>query len=304
LDRCIQQYPRNLQCPGYRMLFEWVRGRYDSTGAQMARIEPKIADPSVRSQAVAFRTDLARLHGRLREAKQLGDRSLDLATQAGMRGEDLWKALYDAMDAAWFLGDSARAVRLLDDALAREPVGRLAMSEAPYTQIVSLYAVAGRPDRARSAMAEWDARRRTSPSVRDSALAHEMRGYLALNAKQYAQAQMEFRAADLVGCPICNAAMLARAYDLDGKPDSAITVYERFLNTPVLERTVADAIFLTGVHKRLGELYEAKGQREKALAHYRTFIELWKDADPELQPRVTDARQRVAGLTKGTDSRR
>ena len=36
----------------------------------------------------------------------------------------------------------------------------------------------------------------------------------------------------------------------------------------------------------------------------RTFIDLWKDADPELQPKVTDARQRVAALTRGTDTRR
>jgi hypothetical protein len=36
--------------------------------------------------------------------------------------------------------------------------------------------------------------------------------------------------------------------------------------------------------------------------HYRTFIELWKNADPVLQPKVTDAKQRVAALTKGLDS--
>jgi tetratricopeptide (TPR) repeat protein len=153
-------------------------------------------------------------------------------------------------------------------------------------------------------MAEWETRRKMSPSLRDSSHAHEMRGNLALNAKQYAQAQTELRAADVVGCPICNAAMLARAYDLDGKPDSAIAVYERYLNTSILERTGVDGVFLPAVHKRLGELYEAKGQRDRALAHYRVFLDLWKDADPELQPKVTDARQRVAALTRGTDARR
>ena len=131
-----------------------------------------------------------------------------------------------------------------------------------------------------------------------------MRGNVALQAKQYGQAQSELRAADQVGCPICNAPMLARAYDLDGKPDSAIVVYERFLNTPYFDRTVADGWFVPAVHKRLGELYEAKGQRDKALAHYRVFLDLWKNADPELQPKVTEARQRVAALTRGTDARR
>jgi eukaryotic-like serine/threonine-protein kinase len=303
-DRCIQQFPRNVQCPGFRIVFEWVRGRYDSVGAQLARIEPKITEPSVRATAVGYQADLARLQGKLREARRLDERSVDLSTQAGLRGAALWKGLYEALDVAWFLGDSTRAVRILDDALAHDPISRLAMSEAPYTMLVDLYAFAGRPDRARSLMAEWDTRRRTAPSLADSLRAHEMRGYIALNAKQYAQAQMELRAADQIGCPICNAAMLARAYDLDGKADSAITIYERYVNTPVLERTAVDASFLAGVHKRLGELYEAKGQRDRALAHYRTFLDLWKDADSELQPKVTDAKQRVAALTRGTDARR
>jgi tetratricopeptide (TPR) repeat protein len=304
LDLCIQQYPRNVQCPGYRIMFEWLRGHYDSMGAQLVRIEPKITEPTIRSQVVGFEADLARLHGKLREAERQGDRSVDLASQAGMRGEVLSKALYRAMDLAWFLGDTAGAVRVLDDALARDPIGRLAMSEAPYTVIVDLYSVAGRPDRARSTMAEWDTRRRTTPSTRDSSNAHEMRGYIALYTKRYAEAQSELRAADAVGCPICNAAMLGRAYDLDGKADSAVASYQRYLNTPVLERTVVDAAFLPAVHKRLGELYEAKGQHDKALAHYHVFLDLWKDADPELQPKVTDAKQRVAALTRGTDARR
>ena len=61
----------------------------------------------------------------------------------------------------------------------------------------------------------------------------------------------------------------------------------------------ADALdpkFLPGVHRRLGELYEAKGDASKAAEHYRAFIDLWKNADPELQPRVTEVRQRLAKL--------
>ena len=178
------------------------------------------------------------------------------------------------------------------------------MTEAPYTLVIEAYALAGRPDRARALLAEWDGRRRTSPSISDSLSAHQMRGFIALFTKQYAQAETELRAADQVGCPICNAPMLARAYDLDGKPDSAIVVYERFLSTPFLDRTQVDGAFVPAVHKRLGELYDARGQRDKALAHYRAFIDLWKDADQELQPKVTSARQRVAVLTRGTDGGR
>jgi DNA-binding SARP family transcriptional activator len=48
--------------------------------------------------------------------------------------------------------------------------------------------------------------------------------------------------------------------------------------------------------QRLGELYEAAGDRANAIAYYDRFAELWKDADPELQPVVRDVRQRIARL--------
>jgi DNA-binding SARP family transcriptional activator len=48
--------------------------------------------------------------------------------------------------------------------------------------------------------------------------------------------------------------------------------------------------------RRLGELYEAKGDRAKAVAYYSQFVDLWKDADPALQPAVREAKARVARL--------
>jgi hypothetical protein len=48
----------------------------------------------------------------------------------------------------------------------------------------------------------------------------------------------------------------------------------------------------------LGEMYEAKGNVDKALTHYQAFVELWKAADPELQPRVRDVRGRIERLQR------
>jgi len=46
------------------------------------------------------------------------------------------------------------------------------------------------------------------------------------------------------------------------------------------------------------------GNTEKAIDHYRAFIEQWKNADAELQPRVADARARLARLTPVEKARR
>lgn len=46
-------------------------------------------------------------------------------------------------------------------------------------------------------------------------------------------------------------------------------------------------------------MYEGKGNVEKALEHYQAFVTLWKDADPELQPRVRDVQGRIARIQRG-----
>lgn len=82
-------------------------------------------------------------------------------------------------------------------------------------------------------------------------------------------------------------------------PDSAIASLERYVATPSWTRFTlpVDGLYLAGVYKRLGELYEEQGDRAKAASYLSKFVELWKDADPELQPKVRDARARLVRLT-------
>ena len=49
-------------------------------------------------------------------------------------------------------------------------------------------------------------------------------------------------------------------------------------------------------HLRLAEIYERRGERQKAIEHYSQFIELWKNCDPELQPMVQQARSALVRL--------
>jgi tetratricopeptide (TPR) repeat protein len=89
----------------------------------------------------------------------------------------------------------------------------------------------------------------------------------------------------------------AQALDLANQPDSAIAEFERYaaFTDPYLQ---LHRDFLAGSHKRLGELYDAKGNTAKALTNYQKFVDLWKDADPELQPKVREARARIDVLRK------
>jgi hypothetical protein len=53
------------------------------------------------------------------------------------------------------------------------------------------------------------------------------------------------------------------------------------------------------VADRLGQAYEAAGEREKAREAYELFVMAWEDADPALQPRVEEARQALLRLGFG-----
>ena len=90
-------------------------------------------------------------------------------------------------------------------------------------------------------------------------------------------------------------AWLGRAHDAAGRPDSAVVWFERFLTTPDY-MAFDDGMFRGQTLFRLGELYEARGDTEHATRKYEEFLELWHDADPELQPKVRDARDRLGKL--------
>jgi tetratricopeptide (TPR) repeat protein len=80
-----------------------------------------------------------------------------------------------------------------------------------------------------------------------------------------------------------------------GQVDSAIASFERFLDTPDPLPSL-DGAFRSDAMQRLGELYEAKGDRQKAIEYYSQFTALWANADAELQPRVREIRDRIARL--------
>ncbi|HZS06078.1 MAG TPA: tetratricopeptide repeat protein [Blastocatellia bacterium] len=76
---------------------------------------------------------------------------------------------------------------------------------------------------------------------------------------------------------------LANAYLELGRVDEAGAEYERILKTnpnyPL-------------AHYHLGQAYERKGERERARAAYRSFLEIWQDADPDI-PEVIAAKARL-----------
>ena len=70
----------------------------------------------------------------------------------------------------------------------------------------------------------------------------------------------------------------------------------RSCDTPYLGRDQQDNVNLFQVLRRLGELYEQAGNRQKAVEYYDRFVDLWANAEPALQPQIDQVRERLANL--------
>jgi hypothetical protein len=76
---------------------------------------------------------------------------------------------------------------------------------------------------------------------------------------------------------------LARIYDRLGQADSAITVFERYLNARVLYRSDLDAFHLAPTLKRLSTLYHQRNEAARARHYSERLRKMWRDADPQLK---------------------
>jgi hypothetical protein len=47
-----------------------------------------------------------------------------------------------------------------------------------------------------------------------------------------------------------------------------------------------------------GRIAESLGEREKAMQSYQFVVDVWRRADPELQPYVLDARKALTRMTR------
>jgi tetratricopeptide (TPR) repeat protein len=286
----------------------YARGQLDSAARRLSLMRAEDRDAGNRAWATRWLGDLNLVRGRIAESEQLFADANAQDQARGVPAPPLGLELDSAWIDVWFREQPKRAVERLDAALARVSMRSLNSFERPDFRAAALYAIAGRPDRARAILAQHDADVKDSVVLRDQEPArHNALAEIALAERRYREAIAEFRLGDrrpdgaAHPCASCLPAYLARAFDLAEMPDSAIAMYERYLAAPRLywffpRSRQLDPGFLAGAHKRLGELYEAKGDRQQAISHYLAFVELWKDADPALAPKVAAVRQRLARL--------
>ncbi len=237
---------------------------------------------------------LRTLQGNPTEALALQTRRAEAEVRASPSAANRF---YFAVDSAWALAgpldrmSEARAA--LARGMQRVPIASVDPAERPWTDLARLAVEIRDPVLAQQALDGF---------VRDqAAAAPDPEGRTAFfkavaafaggrNDEAIAQMQLaDSRRMTALRYPMV---FIGRAHDLAGHPDSAIVWLERFVSTPDPDIHFS-ALYDAGSYKRLGELYEAKGNSAKALENYERFLELWKDAEPALRPKVREVRARV-----------
>lgn len=213
------------------------------------------------------------------------------------RGRD---ARHAALVRVVFLADANGALADLRGAPTRVEWETIDRVDRPYLDFAEAYALAGEPRVARQILAEYD----TLESRRGRALSagtrFEIEAWAALAEERPDAAVDAARRAAVPNCRVCGLLPLGRAYEQLGQPDSAIAVFERYLDTPHEARSRFLRLILLGdTYERLALLHEQRGNVESARVNNAKLVELWQDADPELQARVNAARRRLQTLAPG-----
>ena len=258
-----------------------------------ARLAQAGSDTVELAEALGTLADIIMTQGRLAEGEQHLRHVLALGTRGRMARQSLSAAVRIAYVELRYRHSPAAALATMNTALTRFPLERMEEETRPYDEVARLFADAGRPVRARELITQA-ARTRLARQRGVSANRRWTLGAIAMAESRPWEGEIEIHgAAENHACPICALPDLARAYEVAGKPDSAIATYERYVNAPWQSRFETDAIELGFAMKRLGELYQQQNDRAKAAAQYTSLLQLWRGADTELEPLVVDVRRRL-----------
>ncbi len=297
LGRFAAAMPSSPALDYYRTGFQVATGSFDSAAIIMRATQQQKSDLSFQAGRAFTLGSLDRLRGRMASAEQHFHEAAALSEQRELPGQALDAAGAIAGNQAMFLRDPALAVKTLDSALRRHPLASIPVIDRPYVTLAIAYAIAGEPATAKRFIGEYDA---NTPEVirKRSNGRNWAEGYLALAENRAQDAVAAFqRARDQGTCSNCAFFELGQSYELAKQTDSALAFYTRSIETPHDANSLDDRSWNDArSYRRLGELYEEKGDREKALTYYGKLVDLWKDADAVLQPQVKEVKDRMAKL--------
>ena len=295
----LDSFPPNPLFAEWHAQFRWLQGNEDEFRAALESYQETFAGTGRSGRVARALEGLDLLHGRvggrlaeLEEAAERGRLTGDAEAYVG--------ALLDAAGLRLdFYGDTAEAVATVGKAIARIEADTAALDDPPWWRIGNLFFDAGDAQRGRVYLdSAWQRSPEPIRRWRASGRSADLRYQTARAEETPEEALQYLRALPPAWCAPCRHREEAELFDAAGRADSALVYYHLYLDTPFNFRFWEDARSLARTHERLGQLYDEGGDLERAALHYARFVELWADADPELQPRVREAQARLEEIVR------
>jgi tetratricopeptide (TPR) repeat protein/tRNA A-37 threonylcarbamoyl transferase component Bud32 len=303
LDEFERLYPTSFYGKTAPVNFLYQREQTDSLEKTLRTLHGS-SELVLRINGASGLANYSLLRGRPSETVRYGNEAQRMSEALGGQPSN---TIADSLQFSWldmqWYDDTTAATRRMERVLANNDIGKLPFAQRPYGALAMFFAEAGDPLRARALMARYDAEipdtseRRVREPGRRAVL-----GVIARAEGRYQDALRDLWRGDTTydgpngSCAVCVLDDIGQTWDRMGVADSAIYYLEKYLDTPMYGRQGMDASVKPLMLKRLGELYEARGDVVKAASYYREFIELWERAEPRLQPKVAEAKRRLSRL--------
>ncbi len=260
----------------------------------LAARDSVMGSPFLLANTTLWVASIAAIRGRLSASRELWEVVAAIQVENGSTVEALRSSIALAVELAMARGEGGRAE--LDAALSRFPLAEMDPVERPYLDVAEAYALIGDADAAKRFVEEFE--QETPPDFQRGFRfeRHRVLGEIARLEGRFDDAVAEFRQSSPRPQELEPMAQLARAFDSAGRPDSARVHYQRFLDSSHWLSMVPHAKFLASSLERFAELEYEAGNLPAAARYYAEFVELWADADPELQPRVEAAQARLEDI--------
>jgi tetratricopeptide (TPR) repeat protein len=237
--------------------------------------------------------------GRIAEAETERARASRFLVEQDWGGTYLWRASWSAWTRLLAARDTESAARILDEALDRYPPETIPDGEAPLLNLAMVSAALGRTEEAEAYLNRY----RTAESSFagngwEVTLETVARAQLAEQAGDAAAALELYDSLERSNCPECGPFYKGFLLEAEGDRTGAIAAWEKYVSKGWHIRHILDPMGLGTVLESLGRMHEAEGDPEQAAIYYAQFVELWADADPELQPRVKAAQTRLEQIVR------
>jgi serine/threonine protein kinase/tetratricopeptide (TPR) repeat protein len=317
LTRLARAAPRSAYVDRGRARLLVARGEPDSAIAVLAAARGQGISASAQASAAWLQARVSEGLGRIAQAERYLQDYAAISQARDLPGDQLIAAVKLAELTLRYRRNAGRALASVQEALRHLPLDSLPLLDRPYLTLARFYAEAGRRAEARrllrayeGAVPEGVRRGQGGPNAAvEAALALAERRFSdAVTAAQDWQRGSSLQPDSRIDffeephCITCGLYELASALEQMGQPDSAVVLYRRLVDAPGYVNLLPEAYAIAPAWHRLAALYESRGMRTEALDAYAHFTTRWRNADPELQPAVREARRRMAALAMSSTS--